>query len=249
MNWYYKKVLIVSDNIDQSAQLHILLQQLAIDKEVIFDWSCSKFSDVELFNKKTTNTFTQVDLKNPEEVKSIINKYSLVISMHCKQLFPAELINKVKCINVHPGYNPVNRGWYPQVFSIINNTKIGATIHEIDAQLDHGDIIDRMEVPKYAWDTSLEIYNRVLEVELVLLNKNLIKILCNDYQTLRPENEGTLYLKNDFNQLCKLDLEATDTFEAFINKLRALSHAPFKNAYFIDKETGKKVFIDIRLEV
>ena len=233
----------------QSAALHELIRQLDIDKELSVKWACSKSADTGLFTEKTNATFFPIDLKDADDVQKLIDEYELIISMHCKQLFPLQLIQKVKCINVHPGYNPVNRGWYPQVFAIINDTIIGATIHEIDEQLDHGNIIARMEVPKYAWDTSLELYNRVLEAELTLLNKNLISILCNTYQTQKPENEGILYLKKDFQQLCKLDLENTDTFEAFINKLRALSHKPYNNAYFIDKASGKKVFINIQLEV
>lgn len=241
--------MVITDNIVQSAALHELIRQIDSDKELSVKWACSKSADAGWFTEKTKAPFFTVDLKNTDDVQKLIEEYDLIISMHCKQLFPLQLIQKVKCINVHPGYNPVNRGWYPQVFAIINDTIIGATIHEIDEQLDHGNIIARMEVPKYPWDTSLELYNRVSEAEITLLNKNLISILCNTYQTQKPESEGTLYLKKDFQQLCKLDLENTDTFEAFINKLRALSHKPYRNAYFIDKASGKKVFINIQLEV
>ena len=79
----------------------------------------------------------------------------LIISLHCKQLFPKGLISTVKCINVHPGLNPHNRGWYPQVFSIINKRPLGATIHEIDEELDHGDVIAQKEVPVFSWDILL----------------------------------------------------------------------------------------------
>lgn len=249
MNLVYKKVLILSDNIEQCVQYYKLIQTIGVNKEVSFGWGCSIYSDANIFKKRTGLVFTEIDLRDELQVKRIIDTYSLVISMHCKQLFPYILVTKVKCINVHPGYNPINRGWYPQVFSIIHNTIIGATIHEIDEEVDHGNIIDRMEVTKYAWDTSLEIYNRVLAAELILLGKNLINILSNNYQTLKPEIEGILYLKKDFKQLCKIDLETIDKFETFFNKLRALSHKPYKNAYFIDKETGKKIFINIQLEV
>lgn len=248
MKWYYKSVLIISDNHEQCNQLYKIVQQFTMDKEVSFNWSCSPHSNAELFTENTGITFTKIDLKDQQQVQSIIEKYSLVISMHCKQLFPTSLINKVKCINVHPGYNPFNRGWYPQVFAIINNTIIGATIHEIDEEIDHGNIIDRMEVVQYPWDTSLELYNRILEAELELLKRNLINILCNNYETHTPENEGQLYLKKDFKELCCLDLEKTGTLKTFINKLRALSHGSFKNAYFIDKETGKKIYINIQLQ-
>ncbi len=101
-----------------------------------------------------------IDVK--KDTARIAANFDLVISIHCLQLFPKNLVNSVRCINIHPGYNPINRGWYPQVFSIINNLPIGATIHEMDEELDHGPIIARKMVQKFDWDTSLTLYDRVL---------------------------------------------------------------------------------------
>ncbi len=72
---------------------------------------------------------------------SFFDKYILFISLHCKQIFPQRLTDNYRCINIHPGYNPYNRGWFPQVFSILNKNTAGVTIHEIDQELDHGPII------------------------------------------------------------------------------------------------------------
>ena len=49
-----------------------------------------------------------------KQVSNITKNYNLVMSIHCKQLFPTELVNNVRCVNVHPGLNPYNRGWFPQ---------------------------------------------------------------------------------------------------------------------------------------
>jgi methionyl-tRNA formyltransferase len=97
-----------------------------------FVFAISPFSNPEDFEISTK----VYDLKKSNHIIEIIEKYQLVFSLHCKQIFPSELISNVKCINVHPGYNPLNRGWYPQVFSIIYDLPIGATIHEIDEVVD-----------------------------------------------------------------------------------------------------------------
>ena len=38
------------------------------------------------------------------------------------------------------------------------------------------------------------------------------------------------------------------TAQEFINKLRALTHGKYKNAYFRHPDTNKKIFISINIE-
>jgi methionyl-tRNA formyltransferase len=244
---FYKKVLVISDNVVQCLKVKKLLQQKKIISSIELSWACSVYSSKEFFETQLQQSIEQIDLKNNETINTICSAYNLVISLHCKQLFPLTLVNAVKCINVHPGYNPENRGWYPQIFSIINGTAIGATIHEIDEQLDHGKIIDRMLVNINSWDNSLDVYNRVLDAEMLLLDKNIIAILNNNYNTIEPENEGKLYLKNDFNNLCKLNLNETGTLKQHIDLLRALTHGSYKNAFFFDEITGERIYVSIDL--
>jgi methionyl-tRNA formyltransferase len=177
----------------------------------------------------------------------LIEEHDLIISAHCKQLFPEPLVEARRCINIHPGLNPHNRGWYPQVFCILNGLPLGATIHEIDAQLDHGPIIDQMQVALYPWDTSLEAYNRVRQAEAVLLDRSIDKILDDTYVPRPPATEGNVNYRKDFNALCRLDLDERLTLGQAIDRLRALTHGSFENAYFIDPATNKKVFVRISL--
>jgi dTDP-4-amino-4,6-dideoxyglucose formyltransferase len=181
-----------------------------------------------------------------DEVDFLVDHYEMIFSLHCKQIFPPDLVNSVKCINIHPGLNPDNRGWFPQVFSILNSLPCGATIHEIDEQLDHGPIICQKEIKIEMWDTSLTAYNKILDAEIDLLSENIEKILDRKYETFIKE-EGNLNLKKDFDDLCKIDLDSKDSFKNHINKLRALTHGNYANAYFID-ESGDKVYVKLELK-
>ena len=210
-----------------------------------FVFRCSKGSEENLSAAVGSPVLA---IKVKTEWSSLVSNYELIISLHCKQLFPAELVQALKCINVHPGLNPYNRGWFPQVFSILNGLPTGATIHEIDEELDHGNIIAQQEVGNNVWDTSIDIYNRVLQQELKLLDAYLPQILEDNYKTFEPNEEGNLNLKKDFNTLCELDIERVQRVGDTIDQLRALTHGEYQNAYFFDPKTGKKVYVSIRLE-
>ncbi|WP_299714639.1 dTDP-4-amino-4,6-dideoxyglucose formyltransferase [uncultured Tenacibaculum sp.] len=214
-----------------------------ITRKVNFEFACSPFSSID---KVDEFNFRNIDLRDNKFIDELIETKDLIISIHCKQLFPSKLIEKVKCINVHPGYNPINRGWYPQVFAIINDVEIGATIHEIDEKLDNGNIISRSKVKKYSFDTSYTLYNRVVNEEIKILKENINFIVDNTYKSIKPEGKGNLYLKKDFNELCVLDLNEKCTMGEAINKLRALTHGSYKNAFFID-ESNNKVYVSIDL--
>jgi len=239
-----KKILILSDNKTLLFKFVDLTKQNKFDR-YIFNYAFS------FNNKQFLKIFANSEWIRPINIKKEINyiseNYYLVFSIHSKQLFPKELVNSVKCINVHPGLNPYNRGWFPQVFSIINKLPFGATIHEIDEFLDHGLIIAQKQVKIEQWDTSLSAYNKVINAEMDLLKDSLINILELNYKAKQPKNEGNINFKKDFDNLCKIDLENKDTFRNHIDKLRALSHGNYKNAFFYDKD-GNKITISVNIE-
>jgi methionyl-tRNA formyltransferase len=235
-----QKVLVVTDNHYLFRKFKSLLNDLNLDVNQ-FDFACTS-SQTEL----SEENLYKIDITKGAE--KLIGKYSTIFSLHCKKVFPPELVRSVKCINIHPGYNPYNRGWYPQVFSIINKLPVGATIHEMDEQIDHGKIIAQKEIKVNSWDTSLDIYNRILELEIELIKVNLNNILNNNYRAVEPEKEGNYNSIRDFTKFLEIDLSETGTAEYFIDRLRALSHGHFKNAFFKDPATGAKIFVKLELE-
>lgn len=153
--------------------------------------------------------------------------YDIIFSLHCKKVFPKELVTETRCINIHPGYNPYNRGMFPHVWSIINGLPAGATIHEMDEQIDHGKILSQRIVPIDIYDTSLTLYKKVIECELSLLEMSLPLILSGKLIGYDVGSDGNYNSLEDYKKLCEIDLSKHYTT---INLLRALSHGDYKNA-------------------
>lgn len=238
------RVLVIIDNIIQYDRIkNLILLKKYKDVEFEYRHSVVKSEIWDHVDFKGKNKSISV----VSDIDWIISNFNLVLSVHCLQFFPKQLVQAVRCINVHPGYNPINRGWYPQVFAIINNLQIGATIHEMDEKLDNGPIIGRKFVEKYDWDTSLTIYNRVLETEIELLEEYIDQIIDKSYKTILPESKGNFYSKKDFNNLCEIDLNQNGTYRDFYNHLRALTHGNYLNAYFIEEKTKEKIYIKIEI--
>ena len=211
---------------------------------IISDNQFIKENMIRIFNnhniQNTITTSKDINLNN------IDSNYDLIISAHCKKIFPPKLVNSFRCINIHPGLNPYNRGWFPQAFSLINKLPVGATIHEIDEKLDHGPIIFQEEVEIESIDTSFSLYNKIINKEIELFERNFNSIINNTYKTFIPKNAGNLNFKKDFDKLCKLSLDNVDTLENHINILKALTFDKYKNAYFIDSN-GDKIYLSLKL--
>lgn len=186
-----------------------------------------------------------IDLK--ASYRELIDHYAVIISLHCRQIFPKDLVKAVKCINVHPGLNPYNRGWYPHVFSIINKLPTGATIHEMNEYIDAGPIIVQEEVIVEPVDTSETLYKKIQIAEFGLIRKNLLKILTGDYETKIPFERGNFNTKKEFEKLRELDLAETGTAGYFIDRFRAMSHGDFKNLFITDPLTEEKIFLKIAI--
>lgn len=238
-------VLVITDNDILLKYFLEIINEQGLVKKHKFDFY---YSHKNTNPNKLYNIFKDIkplNLRQNEEY--ILCKYDILISLHCKQIFPSSLVNQKICINVHPGYNPYNRGYYSHIFSIINKKPAGATIHFMDEKIDHGPIIDRKQVIIEAFDDSESLYNKIIKAEVELLRKNLKNILNNNIKTIEPEEEGNFNSKEDFRKLCKIDLGEELSFKQAIDKLRALTHGDYNNAFFIDEE-GNKIYIKIRFK-
>lgn len=238
------KALVVTDNLYLFRKFKELVKEIVPKELAEFDFRCSQ-SSTEMF--KDEAGIEPLSGKIKDIYRELQTAYQLIISIHCKQLFPADLVRSVRCVNVHPGLNPYNRGWYPQVFAIINGLPHGATIHEMDEKLDHGPIICQRQVEINSWDTSRSVYERVQQAELKLLKEHLPIIISGDYKAQPPDAEGNLNMIADFRSLCQLDMDKVVTMREAINILRALTHEPYQNAWFTG-EDGDKVYVGVSIK-
>lgn len=239
-------VLVVSDNLELITHLLSVASEKTLKSFASFEVCCSHNNII--MSRNLGFNINPINLKNERVIANTIKKYQVVISLHCKQIFPENLIRSVRCINFHPGYNPYNRGWYPQVFSIINKLPAGVTVHLMDDKIDHGNIIFREIIKIKENETSLDVYKKLIEAEKMIISVHLKDILLKNYRCFEPEEEGNYNSKKDFRELCALDMNHVGSLKDHIDLLRALTHGDFKNAFFLD-DAGKKIFVRVNLEI
>ncbi len=237
------RVCIVTDNLYIYEHFIDLLERKPQNAEFDFYYATWNKAFRKLFegNKR----MRPIKLKDQDD--TFFNQYDLFISLHCKQLFPDKMVNEHECINVHPGYNPYNRGWFPQVFGIINKKPIGVTIHKMDTELDHGPILYQKKLELRAEDTSKDVYERILQTEMEMVEEHLEDILLGNYELHPMQEEGNLNTKFDYEAMREIDLNKKATYGEVIDFLRAMTHEPYDNAFFVDKD-GNKVYVKIVLE-
>jgi len=233
-----KKVAVITDNNSILQKFKSVLKKKSL-QDVQFTYYCSP-GNSHLFQ----HTIPEITIKNEYWT---LQSVDLIISLHCQQIFPKELIEKVRCVNIHPGLNPYNRGWYPHIFCVMNGLPAGATIHEIDEHIDHGLIIASQEVPVEIDDTSKSLYEKIHNAEMNLVEKHIVSIIKNTYEGTAMDGKGNYNSKKDFHNSCQLDLDKEGTFKDFYNTLRALSFEGYDNAFFYD-ENGNKVFLHLQIK-
>lgn len=238
------RILLISDIGFQIDHFRELFKKHSCEDFATLDVHCSPGSEQELAS--VSPKVSELSVK--ENASAIASGYDLIISYHCRQLFPKEIVSQVRCINIHPGFNPYNKGWYPGVFSIYNGFPAGATIHEIDEKIDNGPIIAQKEIDIVPEDTSGTVYPKIIQAEYELLEKWFMPMIKGEYETFSPAEGGNLNYKKDYYALQQLDLNEKLTTKQLIDKLRALTHPPFQNAYYVDEATGDRVYISVDLK-
>ena len=240
-----KRVSIISDNLELSEFIFKQIKQINKQFKI-----CVKFYNSPSGPVLNLSPFVKsktINLKSESELNDLIVNSDIVFSLHCKQIFPKELVESRLCINFHPGYNPFNRGWYPQAFSILNGLPTGATIHLMEKEIDFGKIIAQRETQIEEHETSYDVYRKIIELQKMLIIENLENIVSENFTSQELALAGNINFKKDFENLCKLKLESVGTLRDHINLLRATSHDNFRNAYFFDSK-GVKCYVKITIE-
>jgi methionyl-tRNA formyltransferase len=119
----------------------------------------------------------------------------------------------------------------------------------MDEQLDHGPIIHRERLNIESHETSADVYRRLLDREIELVNEWMPRLINGDYITTLPETDGNVHTRNSFQELKELRLEQMYSAESWLRFLRAMTFDGYQNAYYVDPVSGKRCFVRIQIEV
>lgn len=149
-------------------------------------------------------------------------------------------------INIHPAFLPYNRGSYPNVWSIVEGTPSGVTIHYIDEGIDTGDIIEQELVEVHPTDNGMTLYKRLEQVCCRLFKETWPRIMRGDVRRVKQDTKaGSTHSLKDVNKIDFIDLDRAYCARELINLIRARTFPPYNGAYFICE--GKKVFMRLEL--
>ncbi len=118
-------------------------------------------------------------------------RYRHILRKNVLDLFPQ------KAVNIHNGLLPWNRGADANLWSHVEETPKGVTIHYIDEGIDTGDILVSKEVTFTEQDTLATSWATLWEVAQDLFIDNWKGIKNGELKGCRQTGEGTFHLAKD----------------------------------------------------
>ena len=197
----------------------------------IYDWLCDQ-----------DNIFMHSILTTKDQLRIIKNvEPDYIVSCGYQHIVPESVLTipTKGCLNLHPAYLPYNRGANPNVWSIIEGTPAGVTLHYMDPGIDTGDIVARRKVETAFSDSGKDLHKRLEDAQLELFQDVWSDILSDNISVFeQDENQGTYHQTSEFETLCELNPDEEVRVKEFLDRLRALTFPPYNNAKIeIDNET------------
>jgi methionyl-tRNA formyltransferase len=142
-----------------------------------------------------------ISITTLEEVQQF--KDIIFLSLEFDKIIRPSLFNTKKLFNIHFSLLPAYKGMYTSFFPILQGEQYsGVTLHEIDAGIDTGDIIDQVSFKMIDY-TSRELYSKYLQEGTKLVCKYVNRFKSSDFRT-KPQNKqySTYYSKSalDFSK-------------------------------------------------
>lgn len=201
----------------------------------IYEWLCDRDS-VEVLGLITTKD----QLKRVNELEP-----DILVSVGYNHLVTPDILDvpDMGSINLHPSLLPYGKGKSPNVWSIVEDTPAGVTLHYMDEDFDTGEIIAQREVSKSFEDNGKDLHRRLERASYELFVENWPSIEAGDAESRPQEPGGEFRSVDDFKELCHLDPDETYTVKEILDILRALTFPPFDNASV--ELDGDRYYVDV----
>jgi len=158
----------------------------------LYDWIKDKGHDVTLYHDPITTSL--IDELMP----------SLVISYNYQHIVKEDVINRMgdRIINMHTSFLPWNKGASPNIWSFIEDTPKGVTIHRLEKGLDTGKIIIQKQLE---FDENIETlsstYSKLNDEIVQLLMDNWEMVSSGDYKLIDQSGKGSYHRTSDLETL------------------------------------------------
>jgi methionyl-tRNA formyltransferase len=104
--------------------------------------------------------------------------------------------------NLHPGFLPWGRGYYPVFWALWEQTPAGATMHEISPGVDEGPIVAQSRIEITEDDTGGTLHARVVQAEKRLFRRFWPQFVSGEIPPAVPQvGTGTYHTRREFFDL------------------------------------------------
>ncbi|MBR0093020.1 MAG: hypothetical protein IJP92_15125 [Lachnospiraceae bacterium] len=151
--------------------------------------------------------------------------FDLTISYTFRHILRQEHLDALggNTVNLHNSYLPYNRGTSPNLWSILEGTPRGVSLHYMDAQLDKGRIITQVLLPPVRGDETLRsTYEALDRAAKSLLLDALTWYPMWPSMCKLPEGQGTYHSLKDEKRYLDALVSYDMTVEEFLLRYRAL---------------------------
>ncbi len=129
---------------------------------------------------------------------------SFIVSYNYNYIIAQDIIEHMggRVINMHISLLPWNRGFSPNIWSFIDDTPKGVTIHKVDASLDTGDILFQKELSfSCEKETFATTYKKLNDAVQKLFMDHWSQIRRGEVRPYRQQGTGSYHCKKDLEQL------------------------------------------------
>ncbi len=129
-----------------------------------------------------------------------------IISFGYRHIIPADIIEKYgrRIINLHISFLPWNKGADPNLWSFLENTRKGVTIHRVSEELDGGEILIQKEVVFGERETLKTSYDKLIEEITALFCDNAGALLSGSLEGKPQREKGSMHKLKDKDKYLRL---------------------------------------------
>ncbi len=155
------------------------------------------------------------------------NAVQFLISYNYRHIIQRDVLDYVfsNSINLHTSYLPFNRGSHPVLWSVLEDTPMGVSIHQIDQGLDTGPLLVQKRIISFNPNLTLRQLHYQVNQELIFLfSQNWENIRNGTCEPVPQNNQGTFHKKTDSGDFLSLLDKSWDTpiyeaKQAYVNYL------------------------------
>lgn len=179
----------------------------------LFQWMADKTKAFLYSEKLDANT---IHMLHPQ----------LILSYNYDHIIPDEVIQATNgnIVNMHISFLPWNRGFSPNLWSFIDSTPKGVTIHKLSTGLDKGNIIFQKELFFDAeTETFSSTYQKLNEAISDMCKVHFEELLSGAYSDRPQVGQGSYHSLKDLKELqTRLPFSWNDNIDMFLSRYRQI---------------------------